>query len=336
MRTHLALLLFLAACGDSASSVDAMADAELDVVGVDAPAAEVVTEDATAVDSASAETSPPDGVEPAELPVPVDLEACQIIDSGALPDDTNESSGLAALPGLKTAGDKDLLVTHGDKGLTLDFVDAAGQRDGRVKVVSAGDFEAVTVISVTGSAAAATVELAALESPGNDCTRGEGVCTDGHVLRFKVAAQPGSYTLLGAPQQWSLPKKERTNSECLEWTGQSLLLFAKNTADKYRVHLEDGAVQAVLEPLVKAKSTDAQGRLTDLTHDPVSGRLLATATTDDGAILVEIDPGTFAPTHLTPIPPPLAFEKVEGIAVFADQTIAITTEAGSIRRYRCF
>lgn len=272
---------------------------------------------------------------PVPLPSPLDLGTCEIVASGTLPDDTNESSSLAAVPGLRTMTGQDLLVTHGDKGLTLDFVDASGKRDGRVEVLPAGDFEAITVLSVSGPPTAATIELAALESPGNNCTRGEGVCTDGHVVRFRVAAQPGTYALLAPPEQWTLPPKERTNSECLEWTGDHLLLFAKNTADKYRVHFQDGSPQLVLEPLVKLKSTEAQGKLTDLTHDPATGRLLATSITDGGAILVELDAETFEPLHLKPIPPPLAFEKVEGIAVLADQTVAITTEKGSIRQYRC-
>lgn len=273
---------------------------------------------------------------PAEaLPTPVALMACDVVEAGMLPPNVDESSALAALPGVVGANGRELLVTHGDAGLTLDFVDPSGERDGRLKIIDAGDFEAVTVVSIAHKGAIHHLELAALESPGNQCTRGEGGCTDGHIVRISVAAQPGSYVLLSEPTLWALPPKERTNAECLEQVGPDLLLFAKNTADKYRVHLQDGATTAVLEALVREKKTDAQGKLTDLTHDPDSGRLFATSTSSGAAILVEIDPLTWEPIHVTPIPAPLSFEKVEGIAVLEDETIVLTSEAGSIRRYAC-
>lgn len=276
----------------------------------------------------------PDAGPPAPLPFPLALGACEVVEAGFLPGDVNEPSGLAALPGVVGANGRELLVTHGDNGLTLDFVDPGGVRDGRLKVIGSGDFEAVTVVSISKKGALHHLELAALESPGNLCTRGDGVCTEGHVVRLTVAAQPGSYTLLGEPVQWALPPKERTNAECLEQVGGDLLLFAKNTADKYRVHLQAGAAAAVLEPLVRQEDTDAQGKLTDLTHDPDSGRLLATSR-DGSALLVEIAPKTWEPLHVSPIPSPLGQEKVEGIAVLDDQTIVLVSEAGSIWRYAC-
>lgn len=276
------------------------------------------------------------------LPPPVapviSLPSCQQLQTGQL-QDTVESSGLAPLPGLKSPAGLPLLVTHGDNELYLDIVDPSGEQIARVEVRGAGDYEAITLLRSELDGEAHSFEFVAIRSPGNYCVRGQGSCTDGAFVRFTLQAQAGRFSLLGSAREWRLPAAWRTNTEALQWTGSRLLAFAKNTGDKLQVHLEPGATEARMEPLVEQGNPGQQGLLTDLTVHPNDGRLLATSCFPPGdhwvCRLVEFDATTLALLRITELTEAFSLTQVEALSFLPDASLVVTNEDGSIARFRC-
>jgi hypothetical protein len=331
-RRLLPALLLLASCGDPSGALDASdtgggpdTPGPSDTAAADADAA--APGDADPTDAP--DTAAPDG----SLPTPLALGACELLGSGTLQVDF-ESSGVAPLPGLTSPTGLPLLVTHGDTGLLVVVVDTAGHAYATVQVRDKGDFEGIALTGTGGSATVQRFDFVALRSPGNECTRGDGVCAKGQLVTFSLHHKTGSWAMPEEPVAWDFPEKELTNAEAVFPDGNSMLLFAKNTADKYRVHLTPGAETALFEPLVKDEKTGAQGRLTDLAREP-GGRLFATSTTENGYVLVEFDTSTWKVRHVTPMPASVSGEKVEGLTFLPDGTVVLTTEQATIEHRRC-